>query len=42
VEVLTQLGGNVTVQLYPNMAHTISQAEIDFTRNMMSDVLHHA
>jgi phospholipase/carboxylesterase/glyoxalase family protein len=39
-EVLTELGGDVTVQLYPNMAHTISQAEIDFTRNLMSDVLH--
>ena len=41
-EVLTQLGGNVTVQLYPNMAHTISQAEIDVTRSMMSDVLQRA
>ncbi len=38
-EVLKRLGGNVTVELYPNMAHTISQAEIDFIRNMMSDVL---
>ncbi len=41
-EVLKQLGGNVTVQLYPNMAHTISQAEIDLTRHMMSDILPHA
>ncbi len=38
-EVLKHLGGNVTVELYPNMAHTTSQAEIDFIRNMMSDVL---
>jgi phospholipase/carboxylesterase/glyoxalase family protein len=38
-EVLRQLGGNVTVQLYPDMDHTISQAEIDFVRNMMSELL---
>lgn len=38
-EVLRQLGGNVTVQFYPNMGHTISQAEIDFVRNMMSELL---
>jgi phospholipase/carboxylesterase len=41
-EVLARLGGHVTMQLYPNMAHTISQAEIDFTRSMMSDVLSRA
>ena len=39
-EVLRQLGGNVTVQLYPNMAHTISPAEVDVTRAMMNGFLH--
>jgi len=38
-EVLRQLGGKVTVQLYPDMDHTISQAEIDFVCNMMSELL---
>jgi predicted esterase len=41
-EVLRQLGGNVTVQLYPNMDHTITQAEIDFVRNMMSGLVRRA
>jgi predicted esterase len=38
--VLSQLGGKVTMQLYPNMAHTISQAEIDVIRDMMNGLLH--
>lgn len=41
-EVLQQLGGNVTVQLYPNMDHTISQAEIDVVRNMMKELVRRA
>lgn len=39
-EVLKHLDGNVTMQLYPNMDHSISQAEIDFVRDMMSNLLH--
>ncbi len=38
-EVLKQLGGKVTVQLYPNMDHAIDQAEIDFVRDMMKGLL---
>ena len=28
-------GGDVTQRLYPNLAHTINQDEIDYVRNMM-------
>lgn len=38
-EVLTRLGGDVTVRLYPNMAHTVNQDEIDFLQAMMSDLV---
>jgi predicted esterase len=41
-EVLRQLGGNVTVQLYPNTDHTINQAEIDVVRNMMKELVRRA
>jgi len=34
-EVFRKLGGEVTERLYPNMAHTINQDEIDFVRGMM-------
>ncbi len=41
-EVLRKLGGNVTTQLYPDMGHTISQAEIDIVREMMGNLTRHA
>ena len=41
-EVLRQLGGDVTLQLYPGMDHTISPAEVDVVRDMMSSVLRQA
>jgi phospholipase/carboxylesterase len=34
-DVLRKLGGDVTERLYPNMDHTVSEAEIDFVRGMM-------
>ena len=34
-EVLQQLGGRVTAQLYPEMAHTVNQEEIEFVRALM-------
>jgi phospholipase/carboxylesterase len=34
--VLRRLGGEVTEQLYPQMDHSINQAEIDFVRGMMA------
>ncbi|MDZ7305277.1 MAG: alpha/beta hydrolase, partial [candidate division KSB1 bacterium] len=34
-DVLRALGGNVTMRLYPNMDHTVSQDEIEFVREMM-------
>jgi phospholipase/carboxylesterase len=37
--VLGRLGGDVTERLYPNMAHTVNQDEIDFVRGMMQSVL---
>jgi predicted esterase len=37
--VLGRLGGDVTERLYPNMAHTVNQDEIDFIRRMMQSVL---
>ena len=37
-EVLTRLGGKVTLRLYPNMDHTVSQDEIDFVKSMMADL----
>ena len=38
-DVLRRLGGDVTKRLYPNMEHTVNQDEIDFVREMMSNVL---
>jgi predicted esterase len=38
-EVLKQLGGEVTVRLYPNLDHTVNQDEIDFVRGMMQRLL---
>ncbi len=37
--VLQQLGGQVTARLYPAMAHTVNQDEIEFMRGLMRDVL---
>lgn len=34
-DVLRQLGADVTLKLYPNMGHTISQDELDAVRAMM-------
>ncbi|MCA9873015.1 MAG: dienelactone hydrolase family protein [Anaerolineales bacterium] len=36
--VLRQLGGEVTMRLYPGMGHTIDQDEIDFVRDLMRDL----
>jgi predicted esterase len=38
-EVMKQLGGEVTMRLYPNMGHTINQDEIEFVRGMMQTLL---
>jgi phospholipase/carboxylesterase len=38
-EVLQRLGGQVTLQLYPNMDHSVNPAELDFVRRMMQAVL---
>ena len=38
-EVMKDLGGEVTLRLYPNMGHTINQEEIDFVRRMMQALL---
>ncbi len=38
-EVLGNLGGKVTMRLYPNLGHTINQDEIDFVRKLM-DAIH--
>ncbi|MEJ2600810.1 MAG: dienelactone hydrolase family protein [Anaerolineales bacterium] len=38
-EVLQRLGGAVTLQLFPNMGHTVNQAELDFVRGMMRRLL---
>ena len=37
--ILARLGGDVTERLYPNMAHTVNQDEVDFVRGMMQSVL---
>jgi len=34
-DVLRNLGGDVTLSLYPNMDHSVNQDEIDFVRGMM-------
>ena len=38
-EVLGGLDGDVTERLYRNMGHTVNQDEIDFVRNLQSQVL---
>ncbi len=38
-EVLQHLGGQVTAQLYPAMAHTVNQEEIESVRKMMRGLL---
>lgn len=38
-EVLQQLGGNVTVRLYPNMGHTVNEDELATVRAMMAGVV---
>ncbi len=38
-EVLQRLGGAMTLQLYPNMDHSVNQAELDFVRSMMQALL---
>jgi len=37
-EVLGQMGGQVTLRFYPNMAHTINQDEIDAVRGLMASI----
>jgi predicted esterase len=38
-EVLRDLGGVMTVRLYPNMDHSINQDEIDIVRSMMNKLV---
>jgi phospholipase/carboxylesterase len=38
-QVLTALGAKVTMRLYPNMGHTVTQDEVDFVRGMMADLM---
>ncbi len=38
-EILQKMGGEVTERLYPNMAHTINQDEIDAVKGMMNSLL---
>jgi phospholipase/carboxylesterase len=38
-EALRLLGGNVTMQLYPHMDHTVNQDELHFVQGMMASVL---
>ena len=38
-EVLRQLGGEVTMRLYPNMGHTINEDELAAARGIMENVL---
>lgn len=37
--ILKQLGGEVTMRLYPNMAHTVNRDEIVFINAMMADLV---
>jgi predicted esterase len=36
--VLENLGGEVTLRLYPNMAHTINEDELEFAANMLANL----
>jgi predicted esterase len=38
-QVLRRMGADVTERLYPDMAHTINEDEIDAVRGMMADLL---
>jgi predicted esterase len=38
-QVLEGMGGQVTMQLYPNMGHTINQDELNFGRQLISELL---
>ena len=38
-EVLRRLGGDVTMQLYPGMGHTVNLSEFRFVRDMMAALL---
>ncbi len=38
-DVLSQLGGDVTLRLYPNMDHTVNEDELAFVGGMMDTVL---
>jgi len=38
-DILESLGGNVTERIYPNLGHTVTQAEIEFVSNMMKTLL---
>lgn len=38
-QVLEGMGGQVTMQLYPNMGHTINQDELNFGRQIISELL---
>lgn len=38
-EVLKQLGGNVTLRLYPNLDHSVNQDEIDCVRDIMRSLI---
>lgn len=38
-DVLRQLGGEVTMRLYPNMGHTINEDELAFVREMVENAL---
>jgi len=40
-EVLRQLGGEVTEQLYPGMGHTVNENELEFVREMMAGLVNH-
>ena len=37
-QVLEQLGGTVTVRIYPGMGHTVNQDELDHVRSMMAAI----
>lgn len=38
-EILAELGGEVTMRLYPGMGHTVNQDELDFGRQMVANLL---
>jgi len=38
-DVIRKLGGVVTERLYPNLAHTVNQDEIDYVRELMRTIL---